>query len=103
MAASTDGGRRRDSLPFPVELVAVELNGRIVAGGRLELYPFRLPLPFRSGWPSSAPACASSGRSRRYERRRARDPGDTPADVRRRVLEYGDDRTFADWLGPAPG
>jgi oxygen-dependent protoporphyrinogen oxidase len=38
-----------------------------------------------------------------YERVAEPRPGDTPADVRRRVLAYGDDRTFADWLGELPG
>ena len=38
-----------------------------------------------------------------YTRASRRLPGESPADVRRRVLAYGDDRTFADWLGPLPG
>jgi oxygen-dependent protoporphyrinogen oxidase len=38
-----------------------------------------------------------------YERASEPRPGDTPADVRARVLAYGDDRTFADWLGEIPG
>ena len=86
----------------PGELVAVELNGRIVAGGRPELYPFRLPLALRERIAlvraglrlrRAVSGYAKAGRPR---------PGDTPADVRRRVLAYGDDRTFADWLGPLP-
>jgi oxygen-dependent protoporphyrinogen oxidase len=89
--------------PVPGELVAVELNGRIVAGGRPELYPFRLPLGFRERL-----ALVRAGvRLRRavtgYTRASRRLPGESPADVRRRVLAYGDDRTFADWLGPLPG
>ena len=38
-----------------------------------------------------------------YERAAKPRPGDTPADLRRRVLAYGDDKTFADWLGTLPG
>ena len=87
----------------PGQLVAVELNGRIVAGGRPELFPFRLPLALRDRF-----ALVRAGlRLRRavagYERVAERKPGETPADTRRRVLEYGDDRTFADWLGPLSG
>ena len=38
-----------------------------------------------------------------YERVAEPRAGETPADTRRRVLAYGDDRTFADWLGPLSG
>jgi oxygen-dependent protoporphyrinogen oxidase len=87
----------------PGQLVAVELNGRIVAGGRPELYPLRLPL--RLG---ERLALMRAGiRLRRavagYERAARPRPGETLADTRGRVLAYGDDRTFADWLGPLPG
>ena len=86
----------------PGQLVAVELNGRIVAGGR--------PSSSRSGYRSRCaiesrscvPGFASSERSRVRARRRATG-GRDPADTRRRVLAYGDDRTFADWLGPLSG
>jgi oxygen-dependent protoporphyrinogen oxidase len=87
----------------PGQLVAVELNGRIVAGGRPELYPFRLPLGLRE-----RVALARAGlRLKRavggYERAARPRPGETPVETRARVLAYGDDRTFADWLGPQPG
>jgi len=87
----------------PGQLVAVELNGRIVAGGRPELYPFRLRLR-----PRERLALVRAGlRLRRavagYERAAQARPGEAPAETRARVLAYGDDRTFADWLGPVPG
>src|SRR4249919_1307027 len=33
-----------ESMPVPGHLVALELNGKLLVGGRPELYPFRLPL-----------------------------------------------------------
>jgi oxygen-dependent protoporphyrinogen oxidase len=88
--------------PVPGHLVAVELNGRIVAGGRPELYPLRLRLR-----PSERLALVRAGlRLRRavagYERAAEPRPGEPAAETRQRVLSYGDDRTFADWLGPLP-
>jgi protoporphyrinogen/coproporphyrinogen III oxidase len=86
----------------PGELVAVELNGHIVAGGRPGLYPFRLPLELRErlalmrAWFRLRRAVAA------YEPVAIPRPGESPAKTRARVLSYGDDRTFAGWLGPLP-
>ena len=63
-----------ESVPVPGHLVALELNGRLLVGGRPELYPLRLPLrapsasrsrarALASGWPSRATS-ASPGRGR---------------------------------------
>ena len=92
-----------EAVPVPGQLAALELNGRILVGGRPELYPFRLPLAT-----AERVALIRSGlRLRRavaaYERVSRRRDGESPAETRRRVLAYGDDRTFADWLGEQPG
>ena len=87
----------------PGELVAVELNGRIVAGGRPELLPFRLPLAMRERLALMRAGMRLKRAVAGYERAARRRPGETPAELRARVLAYGDDRTFADWLGPVPG
>jgi oxygen-dependent protoporphyrinogen oxidase len=89
--------------PVPGQLVAVELGGRIVAGGRPELYPFRLPLTLRERLALVRAGIRLRTAVAAYERAARPRPGESPADVRRRVLAYGDDRTFADWLGPLPG
>ncbi len=87
----------------PGQLVAVELNGRIVAGGRPELYPFRLPLRLRERLALMRAGVRLRRAVAGYERAARVRPGETPAETRARVLAYGDDRTFADWLGPQPG
>jgi oxygen-dependent protoporphyrinogen oxidase len=92
-----------ESVTVPGHLAALELNGRLLVGGRPELYPFRLPLR-----PAERAALARAGvRLRiavaRYERVARARPGESPADTRRRLLAHGDDRTFSDWLGPLPG
>jgi protoporphyrinogen/coproporphyrinogen III oxidase len=87
----------------PGQLVAVELNGRIVAGGRPELFPFRLPLAFRDRIALIRAGLRLKRAVAGYERVAEPRPGETVADTRRRVLAYGDDRTFAEWLGPLSG
>ena len=87
----------------PGQLVAVELNGRIVAGGRPELFPFRLPLRLRDRVALIRAGLRLKRAVSGYERVARSRPGETVADTRRRVLAYGDDRTFAEWLGPLSG
>ena len=87
----------------PGELVAVELNGRIVSGGRPELYPFRLPLSLHDRLALVRAGLRLKRAVAGYERASEARPGETPATTRQRVLAYGDDRTFADWLGPLSG
>jgi protoporphyrinogen/coproporphyrinogen III oxidase len=87
----------------PGQLVAVELNGRIVAGGRPELFPFRLPLGLRDRVALIRAGLRLKRAVAGYERVARPRTSETPADTRRRVLAYGDDRTFADWLGPLSG
>jgi len=87
----------------PGQLAAVELNGRLVVGGRPELYPLRLPL---TG--SERLALAKAGARLRLAVARYRTAaetreGESAPQARRRLLQFGDDRTFADWLGPMPG
>jgi oxygen-dependent protoporphyrinogen oxidase len=75
----------------PGVLTAVALRGRLVAGGRVETYPLRLPLSA-----AERVALARTGlRLRAAVRRYARVPGD-------QVLAHLGDRSFAEWLGPVP-
>ncbi|MDX6598153.1 MAG: hypothetical protein QOE87_2040 [Gaiellales bacterium] len=92
-----------ESVPVPGHLVALELNGKLLVGGRPELYPLRLPLR-----PAERVALTRAGaRLRvavaRYERVAKPRPGESPADTRRRLLAHGDDQTFSQWLGELPG
>ena len=87
----------------PGQLVAVELNGRIVAGGRPELYPLRLPLALRDRFALIRAGIRLRLAVAGYERAARPREGEAAAETRRRVLAYGDDRTFADWLGPLSG
>jgi oxygen-dependent protoporphyrinogen oxidase len=76
-------------------LAAVELDGRVVAGGRVETFPFRLPLSLRD-----RVAFVRAGLRLRLavaQYQRVLRNGDQHA-----VLAYRSDRTFADWLGPQP-
>jgi oxygen-dependent protoporphyrinogen oxidase len=89
--------------PVPGKLVALELGGTILLGGRPELYPFRLPLKTSERLALVHAGARLRLAARRYEKLATSRPGESPAETRARVLSYGDDRTFAEWLGALPG
>jgi oxygen-dependent protoporphyrinogen oxidase len=81
--------------PIPGALTAVSLDGRLVAGGRIETYPLRLPLS-----PRERLALARVGlRLRRDVARYGRALRERDQEG---VLAYRGETTFADWLGPVP-
>ena len=93
---------RVESVELPGVLTGLVLNGRLVAGGRVETYPFRVPLAtsdrialVRAGLRVRV-AVAEYGRVSRLRR------GESEADRRARVLAYRDDTTFSQFLGPVP-
>jgi oxygen-dependent protoporphyrinogen oxidase len=99
-------GRLIDALGVEAELIrgslaGLALNGGVATRGRVETFPFRLPLSARA----RASFIHAGGKLRlavrEYQGLLRRRPGEADADVRRRVLAYRCDTTFADFLGRA--
>src|SRR5687768_12463050 len=91
-----------ETVPVTGSMMGLAVGSRLVTGGRAETYPFRLPLSLRE-----RAAFATAGwRLRRAVDRRARlakpAGGETPAEVRARLLAFEDHRTFAQFLGDLP-
>lgn len=88
-----------DARPIPGDRMGIAFRGRIVAGGRAETFPLRLPL--------SLPARLSFlkmglklriGVQRLLERQR-RIPGEAPEGRRARQLSFDNARTLSDYVG----
>jgi len=89
-----------ETMPINGDLLGMVMGGKRVQGGRIESYPFRLPLDrparldlVRAGLKMRRAAAA-------YEKLGRPRPGDTARAVRERLLGYLDDRSFRDFLGP---
>ena len=84
---------------IPGVLTGVSYRGRLVAEGPLELYPFRLPLSLRG----RAAFVRTGLRLRRlvaeYGAMAAPRPGEEPAALQQRMLDFMDDRSFTQALG----
>ena len=81
-------------------LLGMAYGGRIARGARAELYPFKLPLSLagRLSFIRAGLKVRSAGRA--YNELARQRPGENAADVRRRVLAFRDDISFADFIGP---
>jgi oxygen-dependent protoporphyrinogen oxidase len=83
-------------------LAAVALGDRVVASGAVETYPFRLPLPLRSRAALIRAGTRLRLAVRRYAAVAAMREGESPAERQQRMLDFLDDRSFSDFIGPLP-
>lgn len=91
-----------ESVPVWGSMMGLAVNGRRLTSGPVESYPFRLPIPARERAAFALQGLRIRRAVRQYTLAARPRPGESPADVRSRVLAHEDDRTFADLLGPMP-
>lgn len=84
-------------------LAAVALGDRVVASGMVETYPFRLPLPLRSRAALVRAGIVLRLAVRRYAAVAAERSGESAAERQQRMLDFLDDRSFSEFVGPLPG
>lgn len=83
-------------------MMGLAVGRKRLTSGRVESYPFRLPLS-----PLDRAAFALQGLKiqrtvRRYQQVAAARPGEEATEARQRVLAFGDERTFGEFLGRMP-
>ncbi len=84
---------------IPGNRMGLALRGRIVASGRPETYPFRLPLSWAARLSFIRAGLRLRAAAQEHVRAARLRPGETPSARRARVLAHRDDQTFADYLG----
>lgn len=91
-----------ESRPVPGNLAGLSMNGQLLLDGRVELFPFRIPM----SWRDRASLVRAGAKVRfavaRYARLSKRRPGEDEATRQQRVYEFMNDRSFADFIGPLP-
>lgn len=88
--------------PVPGELAGLAMNGRLLTDGRVETYPFRVPM----AWHDRAAVLRAGLKVRRAVRRygliaQAR-PEDGPGELQQRVYDFLGDQTFEQFTGRLP-
>lgn len=83
-------------------LAGISLNGKLLVKGRVETYPFILPMPL-SARVALLRAGAKVGLDvMRYARVVRSRPGETSVERQQRIYDFENDRSFADYLGDLP-
>jgi oxygen-dependent protoporphyrinogen oxidase len=90
------------AVDIPGRLAAAALGGRIVASGPVETYPFRLPMSPRSRLAMVRAGLKLRLAVRRYASIATPRPGEDASERQQRMLDFYDDRSFAEFLGPLP-
>jgi protoporphyrinogen/coproporphyrinogen III oxidase len=91
-----------DARPVPGRLAAVSLNGKVVSSGPVESFPFRLPLALGDRLALVRAGVKLRLAVRRYAAVAAPREGESAAERQLRMLEFLDDRSFADFAGRLP-
>ncbi len=84
---------------IPGVLTAVSYGGKLIADGPLELYPFRLPISLRSRFEFVRVGLRLRKLVAQYGAMARPRPGETPAELQQRMLDFMDDRSFTAALG----
>jgi protoporphyrinogen/coproporphyrinogen III oxidase len=90
------------SVPVPGNLSALAMNGRLLTSGRVETYPFRVPMPWRSRLAALRAGAKVRLAVARYARVLAVRPDEDHLSRQQRVYAFMNDRSFRAFVGALP-
>lgn len=86
----------------PGSLAALSMNGKLLLRGRIETYPFRIPMSLAARLALIKVGVKVGGQVLRYARIVRQRPGEDPALRQNRIYGFENDRSFRDFLGDLP-
>ena len=92
-----------ETVPVTGSMMGLAVGSKHLNHGRVETYPFRLPLSVRERVAFAAAGVKVQRAVAKYHRVARPLPGEAPEHTRARVLAYEDERTFREFLGALPG
>lgn len=91
-----------DSVPVPGSLSGLSMNGKLLLKGRVETYPFRIPMAWSARVGMVKAGAKVALRVARYARIVGQRPGETEAQRQQRIYDFMNDRSFKDFIGDLP-
>ena len=89
-----------DVAPITGVLTALAMNGKLLTGGRIETYPFRIPMSNRARFDLIRATVKVSTAVARYAKLVQQRPGESPAARQQRIYNFMNDQSFAEFIGP---
>ena len=89
-----------ETRPIPGNRMGIAYGGKLVAGGRSETFPFRLPLGFGARLSFIRMGLKLRGGVKRLLNVQKTVPGESPAERRVRQLSFENARMLSDYVGP---
>src|SRR5215831_3197800 len=86
----------------PGSLTGLAMNGKLVLKGRVETYPFRIPMPLSSRIALIRTGIKVGGQVLRYASVTRQRPGEDPSRRQQRIYDFENGRTFHDFTGDLP-
>ena len=86
----------------PGSIAALAMNGKLLTDGRVETYPFRIPMSWDARFAVIRAGLKVRAAAWRYGRVSEARPGETAAQRQQRVYDFLGDRTFAEFVGALP-
>lgn len=96
------GGVGVQAEPVPGELAGLAMNGRLLTDGRVETYPFRVPMAWRDRIAVVRAGVKVRLAVRRYGKAAEDRPEDAVGERQQRVYDFLGDQTFAQFTGKLP-
>ena len=91
-----------DSVPVPGSLAGLSMNGKLLLKGRVETYPFRIPMPMSARVGMVKAGAKVAMQVARYARIVRRRKGESEAQRQQRIYDFMNDRSFKDFIGDLP-
>jgi oxygen-dependent protoporphyrinogen oxidase len=91
-----------DSVPVPGSLAGLSMNGKLLLKGRVETYPFRIPMSRSSRIAMLKAGARVASAVARYARIVQLRPGEDQGMRQQRIYDFMNDRSFADFVGDLP-
>jgi oxygen-dependent protoporphyrinogen oxidase len=90
------------AVAVPGSLKGLSMNGKFIRSGRIETYPFRIPMP-QAARVAVATTGLKVGRGvLKYARVVRQRPGESGAVRQQRIYDFENDRSFKDFIGDLP-
>ncbi|MFJ9708766.1 NAD(P)/FAD-dependent oxidoreductase [Streptomyces sp. NPDC101234] len=91
-----------DSVAVPGSLAGLAMNGKLLLKGRVETYPFRIPMSMESRVGMVKAGAKVALRVARYARIVQRRRNESAAQHQQRIYDFMNDRSFKDFIGDLP-